>query len=94
LNWGNKYVPQFLTVRAYGKKYGQIRNRIGFDSEKRFNNSRFLKDSEVESKSATPYSSKRTREGPGKLRVLFPSLSPSADLDPSEFPRENRQCKQ
>jgi len=28
---------------------------------------------EVENKSATPYSSKRTREGPEKLKTIFPS---------------------
>jgi hypothetical protein len=38
---------------------------------------------EVENKSATPYSSKRTRKGPEKLKPYFPSLLsflPSADL--------------
>jgi hypothetical protein len=40
---------------------------------------------EVENKSATPYSSKRTREGPEKLRTIFPlSFLPSADLDLNE----------
>jgi hypothetical protein len=40
---------------------------------------------EVENKSATPYSSKRTREGSEKLKTIFPlSFLPSADLDLNE----------
>jgi hypothetical protein len=45
---------------------------------------------EVENKSATPYSSKRTRKGPEKLKKIFPSSSsflsflPSAVLDLNE----------
>jgi hypothetical protein len=43
---------------------------------------------EVENKSATPYSSKRTREGPEKLRTIFPlSFLRSTDLDLNENQR-------
>jgi len=38
---------------------------------------------EVENKSTTPYSPKRTREGPEKLKIIFPfpsPFSPSVDL--------------
>jgi hypothetical protein len=36
-----------------------IRDRIGLNSEKQFNNSRLSEQLEVENKSATPYSSKK-----------------------------------
>jgi hypothetical protein len=55
--------------------HNQIRVRIGYNSEKSLNNSPFLNSLEVENKSATPYSSKRTREDPEKLKTIFP-LSP------------------
>jgi len=59
--------------------------RIGYNSEKPLNNSPFLNSLEVENKSATPYSSKRTREGSEKLNTIFPlSFLPSADLDLNE----------
>jgi hypothetical protein len=53
-------------------EYDWIRNRIGVNSEKQFNSSQFLNGLEVENKSATPYSLKRTREGPEKLKINFP----------------------
>ena len=68
-------------------EYDWIRNKIRFNSEKQFNNSQFLNGLEVENKSATPYSSKRTREGPEKLKITFSfplSFLPSADLGLSE----------
>jgi hypothetical protein len=40
-------------------EYDWIRNGIGHNSEKRFNNPEFLNGSEVENKSATTRSSKR-----------------------------------
>jgi hypothetical protein len=45
-----------------------IRNKIGSNSEKEFNNSKFLNDSEVESKASTPLffekdSSRSTKAG-------------------------------
>jgi hypothetical protein len=39
---------------------------------------------EVENKSATPYSSRRAREGPGKKIFSSFSFLPSTFLDPSE----------
>jgi len=52
--------------------HNQIRVRIGYNSEKSLNNPQFLNSLEVENKSATPYSSKRTREDPEKLKITFP----------------------
>jgi len=66
--------PIFSHAELTGE-YDWIRNKIGVNSEKRFNNSQFFNGLEVENKSATPYSPKRTRKGPEKLKIS-PPLSP------------------
>jgi hypothetical protein len=81
LNWVINVSLIFSHAELTGE-YDWIRNRIGFNSEKRFNNSWFMNGLEVENKSATPYSSKRTREDSERLKTIFPlSFLPSADLD-------------
>jgi hypothetical protein len=53
LNWVINVSLIFSLAELTGE-YDWIRNRIGLNSEKRFNNSWFMKGLEVENKSATP----------------------------------------
>jgi hypothetical protein len=50
---GYLIILEIAVARPKGAK-DNIRNKIGSNSEKEFNNSKFLNDSEVESKASTP----------------------------------------
>jgi hypothetical protein len=71
-------------------------DRIGYNSEKRLNNSQTMTPLEVENKSTTPCSSKKVvRKGPEKPKITFSFLSPFSLrlFQASARTRKNRSAK-